>query len=642
MSKSIDWLGDITKVQGHIMLFFKLKFYYMKKYFLFLIVLLMISCESELDDLTRVQDTSGVSTYQGDKSLLEGVKLDNRFLTELEGIELFASKILTFKIEQDKVFRLAFIQSLFTTDGHPKENIFLSSVFNEISGEEIGEFLQVIGKTPEDYDQFLVELNQNYPLLVAKVPLWYGSVWSLSGEDGFNLRSPLLDELRFIPFVEDIDRTNYYNTYKYEDPIIKNEIINSKDIHFDYLPILIRQSEYHRLIDTQSFTDPDGNSLLNSYEIDDDPQSPCYTLDMLLNHEESLVFGNGDYSVVNWISFQQELFKCSPPPTSPPTEDCYNGVDDDDDGLIDCDDPDCDCTEICNNGIDDDGDGLVDAEDSDCCWFYAGCDRDCVAETNLLKGLKFKNNFVGMFHNHDPIFNDITGIRVVTYEFIGSAGAVPSSKNFYLPFMKLCAFFSLGPDIPGTGGLNPDYQAFYSAEWSTEESPPSYLGVSLGNIFGTWYLNLNEPLLVEVDEKWHDNWDGTKLGDIVRGEVFYLSSDVVSTSQSNTYTTETVTELGWSFGVNIGVSGGNPANGVNIGYKWSEEETEKVQSQVTINVSPQDKPLGTFDMNYCESNSFFFETNPCPEEGQILGSTSFNGTYYSTGAMEVWSSIDIE
>ncbi len=57
----------------------------------------------------------------------------------------------------------------------------------------------------------------------------------------------------------------------------------------------------------------------------------------------------------------------------PPVEICNNGIDDDGDGKIDCDDPDCvqdpACrppAEICNNGIDDDGDGKTDCADADC------------------------------------------------------------------------------------------------------------------------------------------------------------------------------------------------------------------------------------------------------------------------------------
>ena len=56
--------------------------------------------------------------------------------------------------------------------------------------------------------------------------------------------------------------------------------------------------------------------------------------------------------------------------TVPPTEVCDNGTDDDEDGLTDCDDPDCSddpaCPENCTNGIDDDADGDIDCDDSEC------------------------------------------------------------------------------------------------------------------------------------------------------------------------------------------------------------------------------------------------------------------------------------
>lgn len=70
----------------------------------------------------------------------------------------------------------------------------------------------------------------------------------------------------------------------------------------------------------------------------------------------------------------------TPPTDSGTPEQCTNGVDDDDDGLVDCADPDCAqheaCqsppdsgpppAEQCTNGLDDDGDGLVDCADPDC------------------------------------------------------------------------------------------------------------------------------------------------------------------------------------------------------------------------------------------------------------------------------------
>ena len=60
---------------------------------------------------------------------------------------------------------------------------------------------------------------------------------------------------------------------------------------------------------------------------------------------------------------------------------CNNGIDDDGDGLADCQDPDCinsnKCLiEICNNGIDDDNDGYIDCSDSEC-FYLDACFEIC-------------------------------------------------------------------------------------------------------------------------------------------------------------------------------------------------------------------------------------------------------------------------
>lgn len=88
-----------------------------------------------------------------------------------------------------------------------------------------------------------------------------------------------------------------------------------------------------------------------------------------------------------------------------PTEsDCANGMDDDDDGLVDCADDDCDAdsacqansnnsnsnninsnnnnsngsgSEYCTNLVDDDGDGLVDCADPDCAVAPSCLSEDC-------------------------------------------------------------------------------------------------------------------------------------------------------------------------------------------------------------------------------------------------------------------------
>jgi hypothetical protein len=67
-----------------------------------------------------------------------------------------------------------------------------------------------------------------------------------------------------------------------------------------------------------------------------------------------------------------------------PFEACDNGIDDDSDGDIDCDDTDCfddpDCVDVetdCGNNEDDDGDGFRDCDDCDCLEEPACTGREC-------------------------------------------------------------------------------------------------------------------------------------------------------------------------------------------------------------------------------------------------------------------------
>lgn len=60
---------------------------------------------------------------------------------------------------------------------------------------------------------------------------------------------------------------------------------------------------------------------------------------------------------------------------------CDDGYDDDGDGLVDCHDPNCTgsvaCLEDCGNGIDDDADGLVDCADTNSCSACPATETEC-------------------------------------------------------------------------------------------------------------------------------------------------------------------------------------------------------------------------------------------------------------------------
>jgi len=65
------------------------------------------------------------------------------------------------------------------------------------------------------------------------------------------------------------------------------------------------------------------------------------------------------------------VFSCKSDDDSTPTEICNDGLDNDNDGFVDCQDNDCaeaaNCAvEICDDGIDNDNDGFIDCDDNDC------------------------------------------------------------------------------------------------------------------------------------------------------------------------------------------------------------------------------------------------------------------------------------
>ncbi len=83
-----------------------------------------------------------------------------------------------------------------------------------------------------------------------------------------------------------------------------------------------------------------------------------------------------------------------------PVEDCEDGVDNDSDGFVDCEDADCDtdpmCHEsTCDDGLDNDNDGLSDCADLDC-----AADAWCQAETLCADG--FDNDNDALLDCADP------------------------------------------------------------------------------------------------------------------------------------------------------------------------------------------------------------------------------------------------
>jgi hypothetical protein len=97
-------------------------------------------------------------------------------------------------------------------------------------------------------------------------------------------------------------------------------------------------------------------------------------------------FGNPDVSLQScdqpngYVSDDTDFNDTSVASYPGASETCNDGLDNDGDSFIDCDDFDCDCDESknCHDGLDNDGDGFIDCEDFDC---------DCDESKNCHDGL---------------------------------------------------------------------------------------------------------------------------------------------------------------------------------------------------------------------------------------------------------------
>ena len=92
-----------------------------------------------------------------------------------------------------------------------------------------------------------------------------------------------------------------------------------------------------------------------------------HSLELSLNGEEASIFYSFDATGFEGGCSPDDFVQDSTPVL---VEDCTDGVDNDEDGEIDCNDADCegtaDCVEDCTDGVDNDADGDVDCDDTDC------------------------------------------------------------------------------------------------------------------------------------------------------------------------------------------------------------------------------------------------------------------------------------
>lgn len=123
----------------------------------------------------------------------------------------------------------------------------------------------------------------------------------------------------------------------------------------------------------------------------------------------------------------------------PSESDCGDGVDNDLDGRVDCEDGDCwdiaGCIEDCISGADDDGDGLIDCADDDC-FGLPGCPVEVRAQLQSAAGFRLGwADFYGttICSESCSIHGDGSGSRAAIISPTGVFSARMSSSGPWVP-----------------------------------------------------------------------------------------------------------------------------------------------------------------------------------------------------------------
>lgn len=317
---------------------------------------------------------------------------------------------------------------------------------------------------------------------------------------------------------------------------------------------------------------------------------------------------------------------------------CDNGIDDNGDMYVDCDDVLCDCIEICGNGIDDDqdgeideedctednegeicgnfidddGDGLIDAEDEEDCPCTQRCQRDCIVESNVLKAVKFgTGGYSRVCQTHDEETIELE----YTFSAVDMCSEDSSDDCFNLNLHSLEA----GKDLTYLTGDNTSqfFEMQYDGRVHKDDVHEYDIYVGTDNIvyvaedpddknwFIYWkaypkYVTLNFRYLSGTAQ---NNWNGDLIGNVIEVVGYELDNNNVTTTESKSVTSSVSTTYSASVNANISLSK-VVSIGARSSYTYRNSVTNR-QSFTRVKRYLKDIKVAEFNLLYCdEDNSY--------------------------------------
>lgn len=503
----------------------------------------------------------------------------------------------------DKGFKNYIIYEMFEKYGEEIDNASNEFFISEHLSDEIEMENGTTSTLGPSFQDFLEKDYSQYTSIYSKICteyydvvvdfVWYGEdvLKTFSADESFGgVKFGAFGDVNFIQ----CDGREGNVVYTEDD---NRFIISNGASSVNYLPFSVKNAESHIVYD-----DPNDLNSIRGNTIDE----------IFLNFEkydDELDFDDVDYSqFTNLLSCSGkkilDLIKIyrfinQRKGVKNPEGDCGDCEDNDDDGLIDCYDPDCNCDpiEICDNNIDDNCNGLVDQEDVDCdC--QEVCYRDCKADLTYLKGVAFAR----------PSARNLL-VR-------------PGETSIYLDYnflgVSICDPFNNGADCPPASG---SYNArhifegqvgsffFNQGPWQWFEEFPSgprpqidvegvdfiqESGLPGQKIYTYWKA---WPIYRPKQWRLMGEWNGNEIGSHIKYTVFERDQSELQIG----YTQQVQSTVSNQLQTSITAGGGNIPVSANMAFTFTTGVTNTTTLQITERFD-KDILIGDFRMFYCEDN----------------------------------------
>ena len=473
--------------------------------------------------------------------------------------------------------------------------------------------------------------------IVIQMPWWGDEIITKSNLD------VLTQEYSIVPAVEPVICNGVNSRIGFIDE--REFVIKTDELHIGYIPLYIKKVEHFPEYDLDATSE-----LMQVFSQVNEQFGNCtFTLSDLGNFVKGIDCANIQaVDVISFLKFANDYCtECGNGMTvgamggggddDECEEICDNGIDDNGDGYIDCDDMLCDCIEICGNGIDDDqdgeideedciedisgeicdnyidddGDGLIDAEDEEDCPCLKNCQRDCIVESNVLKAVKFGG---GGYNRACQTHDEATIELEYTFSAVDMCDENSSDQCLNLNLHSLEA----GKDLNYLTGDNTsaffEMQQTHRVHKDDRDEFNIYVGQN-GIVYvakdpddSNWWIYWKAyPKYVPINFRYlsgtaQNNWNGDLIGNVIQVTVYELDNNNVTTTESRSVTSSVSTTYSASANANISLSK-FVSIGARSSYTFRSSVTNR-QSYTRVKRYLMDIFLQEFNLLYCDEDNF--------------------------------------